>query len=197
MQEREPAFERLLALLSDRLSPHGTDSARALQEALKAPRFGTPTGKAASVPGCAFLPEALDGADDMLRAAMAGISEELSWRVPGFGRLPDELGARMAAVVLVGPGGMIHHDEVSLGLILLGPRLQYPSHSHAAEELYLVLSGTLQWQIDGQPIGTVRAGQFVHHRPWQGHAMSTGPRPALLFWGWLGDIRGETYSMQD
>ncbi len=188
---------RLLELFQSRLATHDSGCARELDEALRALATTEPRQPASTVPGCTHLPEALVGADPSLRDAMETVAGDLAWRVPGFGHLPRSLTGRMAASELVGPGGMIGHDRVSLGVILLAPKLDYPSHSHAAEELYLVLSGTLDWEIDDGRTGPVRAGEFVHHKPWQRHAMATGAEPALLFWGWTGNIRGDTYSMDN
>ena len=119
----------------------------------------------------------------------------LAWRVPGFGRLPADRSKRMAVVEIIGPGGMFGSECVSLGLILFGPKLDYPHHSHAAAELYMMLSGSMTWNINGIQHGMVTKGDYVFHQPWQTHAMSTDSGPALAFWGWSGDIRSETYAI--
>ena len=54
--------------------------------------------------------------------------------------------------------------------------------------------GEPDWRFDGQDNGPVLCGRVVYRRPWQGHAMTTGPRPALLFWGWAGNIRPDSYT---
>lgn len=189
------AVDRLLMVMHDCLEAVAGDASGELREALRSVQAAPSRRPPATVPGCAALPAALAGADQQVRNAVAGAAAHLAWRVPGYGRLPAALADRMAVVELVGPCGMLDHDNVSLGIILLAPGLDYPSHRHAAEEVYLILSGVLHWHLDGRPLGLVGKGQSVRHYPWQPHAMSTGEDPALAFWGWTGDIRGETYAM--
>lgn len=189
------AFSTLLTVLADRFSRHDSAGARELAQAL-CDETRAPQRTPATVPGCAALADALAQADTDLREVLSGALDELTWRVPGFGRLPETLKDRMAVVELLGPTGMLHHDRVSLGLILMAPDVAYPAHSHAADEVYLVLSGTLDWSIDSRQIGPVKADTFVHHKPCQRHAMATRDHPALMLWGWTGDIRGETYLIE-
>jgi len=60
-----------------------------------------------------------------------------------------------------------------VGLFWQLAETDYPSHSHAAEELYLVLSGHPLWQKDIGAYAPVTPGTAVHHLPYQRHAMKT------------------------
>ena len=190
-------IQRLLSLLHTRIASHDSACASELGQALERGRDSDVQLPAAKVPACAFMPEAIAGLDQALRKTLTLAADDLAWRVPGFGRLPSHLSDQMAVSVMVGPDGMVKDKHASLGLILLAPGVYYPSHKHAAEELYLVLSGTLEWSLDGASLGSMQIGNFIHHMSWQSHSMINGATPALCFWGWTGDIRGTSYSMSE
>jgi hypothetical protein len=83
------------------------------------------------------------------------------------------------------PGGK---PAVSVGLLLLGSDVRYPPHHHPADEIYLPL-GDADWLDDDATTYRPRpAGTPLHHRPWQAHAMRTGPRPLLAVYLWSGDV---------
>jgi len=195
MPGQDPSLGPLLDYLMDCLEPVTGETAESCRCALRAAAGAVPRSRPASVAACAFLPDALADADAPLKAAMSAAAPLLAWRVPGFGRLPPRLSGRMAVVELIGPTGMLACETASLGLILFGPGVDYPGHSHAAAELYRILSGSMAWEIDGVSHGWMTKGQSVIHRPWQVHAMGTRDRPALALWGWSGDIRGGTYTI--
>lgn len=78
---------------------------------------------------------------------------------------------------------------VSLGLVLLGPRAQYPLHHHPADEMYLPVTEATWAHGAGASYETVAAGALVHHEPWQAHGMRTAGRPLLAIYFWSGDVR--------
>jgi len=82
------------------------------------------------------------------------------------------------------------------GLVLLGPRVTYPSHHHAPREVYLVLTPGAQWCLDEGEWFDVEAGELIFHDSWQMHAMRTGAQPLLAFAGWIevGDRRAIGWS---
>ena len=84
--------------------------------------------------------------------------------------------------------GAIAADDFRFGVYFQNPGTWYPLHHHAAEELYLILSGTAEWTrdgIDGQP---EPPGTLIHHAPHERHATRTLGEPLLALWVWLGDI---------
>lgn len=118
----------------------------------------------------------------------------LPWTDGGFS-LPAAIKGRNAYAELVGPEGPILSAKCRFGFYLQAPDCLYPPHSHAAEELYLLLDGSVEWQLDdGKPFMPPSPG-LVHHQPWQKHAMRTGASPLLALWVWLGDIRYGTYTI--
>ena len=82
------------------------------------------------------------------------------------------------------------------GLVLLGPRVTYPSHQHAPREVYLLLTPGAQWCLDEGEWFDVEAGELIYHDSWQMHAMRTADSPMLAFAGWIetGDRRAINWS---
>ena len=126
-----------------------------------------------------------------IRQAMPG----LTWRHPGFGRIPDHIATGMAVCEIIGPTGQITHERIRAGLLFQASGMTYPRHSHAAEEIYLSLSGPVDWQIDDADWYQRQAGEFIHHLPYQPHATCTGETALLAIWGWAGDIAADSYKI--
>lgn len=191
MPARSPKLDLLRECLIQMLSQHRSACAQDICVALSAADLTAVAPMTAEKPP--MLQQAVDATDDDLRPILKDATPYLSWREGGFGKARNRGEIALWVSTLVGPTGLARRDDVTLGLILMAPTFRYPDHSHAAEELYLVLSGELGWRVDGVDIGIKRSGAIVHHLPHQRHAMTIGRQPALLFWGWTGDIRPETY----
>ena len=134
-------------------------------------------------------------ADMDLCQAILESNADLSWRRPGFGKIPDSIASHMAVCEIIGPTGQIKHETVRAGFLFQAPDITYPRHSHAAEEIYLSLSGPVEWQVDETDWRLSFAGDFTHHLPHQPHAIRTGTIPLLAVWGWAGDIGAESYKI--
>lgn len=132
---------------------------------------------------------------DPLTAGIMTLASRLHWRAPGFGRLPKAVGDKLAVVELLGPDGMIWHEDVRCGLLLQQSDHLYPKHQHAAEELYAVLHGGASWSVGEQPDMQISVGEFSHHLPRQSHGIATDSMPLLALWGWCGDISSASYSL--
>lgn len=76
----------------------------------------------------------------------------------------------------------------AVGLLLLGPHVDYPPHRHPADEVYLPLAGARWAHGDALPPDAEPAGTLLHHRPWQAHAMTTGDQPLLALYVWTGEV---------
>jgi hypothetical protein len=124
----------------------------------------------------------------------ADIVPQLPWTEGGF-ILPDEIRGRNAYAEIIGPQGPLASEKVRFGFYLQAPDCLYPAHSHAAEELYLILSGAVEWRLDGSESFVPCVPGLVHHMPWQMHEMRTRQFPLLAMWAWIGDIRLSTYSI--
>ena len=192
--ENAGALRTRVDLSMKRMEAHDSDIARNLVDALRALPEDLGLHQFSGTLHAAMLPD-LSSEPDPLLMQVGLCYPQLSWRAPGFGRLPAEVAERMAVNELVGPTGQIAHETVRFGFLFQGAHVSYPNHNHAAEELYHTLKGEADWQVDGRPLGVQRAGQFVHHLPWQSHAMQTNDRPMLAMWGWVGDIGMRRYQL--
>ena len=131
---------------------------------------------------------------DLCKAVVRS-SADLSWRRPGFGKIPDDIASQMAVCEIIGPTGQIKHAKVRVGLLFQASDITYPRHSHAAEEIYFPLTGPVDWQIEDTNWCRKEAGSFIHHLPYQPHAIRTGKTPLLTIWGWSGDIDSDSYKI--
>ena len=85
-------------------------------------------------------------------------------------------------------GGPLIMTEGLVEIMLLDANFEYPMHSHAPEELYVVLAGQVYWQAEGDPEapGRRNAGDIIHHSPHRRHAIATGETAALVLTLWRG-----------
>ncbi|MGB3177026.1 MAG: dimethylsulfonioproprionate lyase family protein [Albidovulum sp.] len=185
----------LLASARTAFGLHDSDIARRACEILRAHLLSKPVLPPATVPPCRHLNRIVGAAPGGILAALGPCAQQLHWRRPGFGKLPARVADHMAVVELIGPDGMLPDSALRFGLLLQEARLQYPWHRHAAEELYLVLSGRADWAVDNQPATPRAPGTFIHHQPNQPHAMMTADEPLLAAWVWTGDIGAQTYAV--
>jgi hypothetical protein len=89
---------------------------------------------------------------------------------------------------IVGKVGPLVSSKVRAGFVLWAPYCYYPNHAHIAEELYVILSGTGEWEhndvLKMQPPGTT----FLH-RKMEWHATRCFDEPVLAFYMWRnGDL---------
>ena len=192
-------LDRLLWLMADRLGQSELPICQLVAAALDR-SVGQTNAKAA--PQSKIIPLKFDGINQTCGRANMDLyqvilkaSANLSWRRPGFGKIPDAIASHMAVCEIIGPAGQIKHGTVRAGLLFQAPDITYPRHSHAAEEIYLSLSGPVEWQVDEADWRLSFAGDFTHHLPHQPHAIRTGTIPLLAVWGWAGDIGAESYKI--
>lgn len=124
-------------------------------------------------------------------AAMAEIvdrhAHDLAWgQTYGKGDLSEAFLARYGWCELLGLRGHFGSEEAALGVLLLGPETHYPLHSHAAEEVYVVLSGTAAWTRGEEAEALRPPGSAVHHPSWMPHGMRTAEEPLLALYLWAG-----------
>ena len=178
---------RLLARALAALRPHLPASVRPPPH----PPAATHPPAPHALPVLASLPAlrslAADATRTLADAAIAA-APELCWRQTYDGRdvAPTFLD-RYGWAELLGPYGLFASDRSRLGFLLLGPDTLYPPHAHAAEELYLVLAGTADWQKGDEPWRAVPPGGTIHHPTRLPHAMRTAGEPLLAMYLWWGD----------
>ena len=189
------ALDTLLAGAAKTFADHGSDIAHSLANTLPETTIclsGKRSGQPCNAPDLSQIKAASNlGLIDHVKACNA----MLHWRRPGYGTLPAHISGRIKVVEIVGPDGMIPHDTLRFGVLWQGPRHFYPQHSHAAEELYHILSGHAEWGQDDLPSVRRSKGQFVHHPPWMRHSIRTSDSPLIAVWGWTGDIASTLYRL--
>ena len=89
-------------------------------------------------------------------------------------------------VKFLGPDAYWHSDQLSSGLLFLGPKITYPPHSHEAEELYLPISGDAEWYYKGQGWLLRPAGTLIHHASGIQHGTRTLGEPLIALYLWRG-----------
>ena len=129
-----------------------------------------------------------------LARAVAVASPHLRWIAPyqpGDGA--DELAEGYASAMLSMPGPPLRagyqapyaNPDVIVAFTLQAPDTFYPLHRHKAPEIYHVISGTAQWQRDGEPWRRRLPGEWFFHASDQGHAMRTASEPLLAVVAWI------------
>jgi quercetin dioxygenase-like cupin family protein len=165
-----PAVDALFASLS-RPAPAGLEHPRRL-------------------PACQHLPDAINlaksASPELARLARTfeAIEPALAWMVRASGgpfasaNWPEG----HANATIVGSASALEiRDDIAIGASLLAPNVRYPDHSHAPEEVYLLLTpgrfqhGRSDWMA-------MAPGETLYNEPHIKHAMASGDETLLAFW---------------
>jgi hypothetical protein len=142
------------------------------------------------LPVLSFLPDATGAADpntvDLVRLFEAA-NRHLRW---GQTYSAAQIGAgfleKYGWTELIGRRGPVAGRAMAVGVLLLGPDTEYPPHRHAAEEIYVPLTGPSLWMQGGDKWVARPSGEPIYHRPWLPHAMRTASAPLLALYLWRG-----------
>lgn len=124
-----------------------------------------------------------------LVAAVLNSATDQEWRQPytteDFG---VDFATRSAWFAIADRDGPLVMTEGLVEIMLLDANLKYPMHSHAPEELYLVLAGKVWWEAEGDPEAPAwrQPGDVIHHPPHRRHSLTAGDKPAILLALWRG-----------
>lgn len=176
---------------------HDSDIARTAIAALSKARHSAITKQPKQIAQCNVLDPVLSCPASQTLALLAEAQPSLHWSDSGGARKPAAVQRRLAFVELIGPTGMFQNTQCRIGFFLQCGHCSYPLHRHAAEELYLVLSGKAIWHKDAMDPAWHSPGSFIHHTSWQTHAMTTVSEPLLALWCWTGEIAFEQYELVD
>ena len=185
-------LELLRAVRAHLAGLHAPELARFLDEWPRWPCAAAPPRRRSDrpLPALRFLPGTLArtrALDRRLAAALASAVPDLVWRRT-YSRA--QVGARFlenyAWTEFVGPAGPVRCQRLSGGLLLLGPEVHYPGHRHPAEEIYVPLAGTAEWQRGCEPWTARPPGTAVRHESGAIHAMRTASEPLLALYLWRG-----------
>ena len=172
-------------------------------ELLSKPRtFQVPRGSPSRLPVCRYLAETLEGATGKvgeIAASLRLLEPVLSFvQNPNYRRAPPtpsflaNYGYAVLAGPKDGPPALVSHPHLAFGVLLLGPRTEYPAHYHPATELYIPL-GHADWAkgsaLECEPQWVCRgSGCVIHHPPNVVHATRTRDAPLAALYLWAGDL---------
>ncbi len=87
---------------------------------------------------------------------------------------------------LIGLRGPIKSKNMACGFLLLGPDIEYPMHSHEAEEIYVPLGSQTFWMQGNDPWISRPCSVPIYHKSWMTHGMRTKSTPLLAIYLWRG-----------
>ena len=87
---------------------------------------------------------------------------------------------------LIGLRGPIASEGIACGFLLLGPEIEYPKHSHEAEEIYIPFSSQSLWVQGNGDWMPRQASVPIYHRSWLTHGMRSESTPLLALYLWRG-----------
>lgn len=142
------------------------------------------------LPVCGVLEAAARGAPAPFAGLVAGLRDGaagLHWgQTYGMADFGADFLRSYGWTEMIGLRGPIASEVVAVGILLLGPGIDYPPHAHAAAEVYLPLSGRALWMRGEGPYAPVAPGQVIRHDPWMAHGMRTGDEPLVAAYVWRG-----------
>lgn len=81
------------------------------------------------------------------------------------------------------------HEDFSLGIFMLGPRILYRDHNHDAPELYLNLSEKSGWRFGTRQWQDYPAGSLIWNKAGVPHATRVYNQPFISVFVWLENIK--------
>jgi Dimethlysulfonioproprionate lyase len=152
--------------------------------------YKTRTVSPNTLPVLSYLPELVteeDTAIAKITKMLATSMDSLGW---GQTYSKRDFGAafleKYGWTELIGLRGPIISEGIACGFLLLGPHIEYPKHSHEAEEIYIPMSSQALW-VQGNGEWISRPGGIpIYHGSWLPHGMRTGSTPLLALYLWRG-----------
>ena len=143
-----------------------------------------------SLPVLSWMPAAVKAAGkqtELMVKMLASLANHLTWGQT-YSALDFGVGflEKYGWTELVGLRGPIASDRMACGFLFLGPQIEYPRHSHAAEEVYVPLTGPTLWQCGDQDWVDRTPGRPIYHASRVWHAMRTESVPLLALYLWHG-----------
>ena len=146
---------------------------------------------------CRYLPEAFSSFNAIeLARHLSDINVNLTWQEASREVVPYPMHGKNAYVQFVGPDAGFHSVEMRFGAFLMAPNAVYPVHSHASEELHIVVSGSGYWKLHDCQYELKQPGSIVHIQSWVPHAIKSDDKPLLMLWAHLGDIDFKKYRVE-
>ena len=95
-----------------------------------------------------------------------------------------EFSNRLGCYSLIGKDAPYASDALRLFVVYMPANLHYPWHTHPAEEIYLVISGSAIFKRQNQTDEHLQEGQTMFHQSQQPHAIITKDEPMLSLVAW-------------
>ena len=95
-----------------------------------------------------------------------------------------EFSNRLGCYSLIGQDAPYSSDALRLFVIYMPANLHYPWHTHPAEEIYLVISGSAIFKRQHHPDEHLEEGQTMFHQSQLPHAIITKDEPMLSLVAW-------------
>ncbi len=105
---------------------------------------------------------------------------------PEDGLVPQAMLDGYGFADVIGMHGPFVSDRIRSGILVFGPGIDYPSHHHAAEEVYVVLAGNAEFALHGEAPARRRAGDVIYVEPNRPHALCTRKKALVIFYLWQG-----------
>ena len=145
-------------------------------------------GEPRQLPGCRHVERALDLAESGGAAAVAAairpLLPTLTWEQnPRYNA--GNMGAEFMDNYAWSGLGLIGSDDISFGVLLLGPGVTYPPTSYESQGVFLVIGGSPEWKSGDDPWVRVEGGSIIC-RPYGGaEGKRPGLEPMLALYAWL------------
>ena len=95
-----------------------------------------------------------------------------------------EFSNRLGCYSLIGKDAPYSSDALRLFIVYMPANLHYPWHTHPAEEIYLVISGSAIFKRQNHLDEHLQEGQTMFHQSQQPHAIITRDEPMLSLVAW-------------
>ncbi len=190
-QEFVPALDTLARLFDEEGRPGGLEAADAL-------RAVDPTS--ARLNPSNPLPKELEEAWSTSPIApidtFAAAAPLLGWHFSGLddGRIRPDIATNILTCEIVGPDGIFFNETLKVGLFFQTAGLDYVTRLHAAEETFIMLTGSADWTCNDVKTSR-KAGDVIHHPSNAPHKSVTLDQPFIAAWRWTGDIRKSEYKL--
>lgn len=123
-------------------------------------------------------------------ATLDRIAPHLDWSIVFHGpEAPQALSETMHVAALTYRPHTPAQEGMHAGLFVLHPHLDYPLHSHIANEVYYCISGnlTIRHGVDGKSF-SLGPGDYSITPSECIHSLHTGEEPVILSYVWRGDL---------
>jgi len=112
------------------------------------------------------------------------------------GLVGEDMLSRYGFVEVIGGRGPFLSDTVRAGVGVFGPHVNYPTHHHRAEEIYLVLAGRGVFNVGETTSRECGPGAIVYVLSDTPHSMQTQDEPLVVLYLWQNGTLRQQSSFQ-